>query len=158
QDQVFPEITTLYNGRFVATWQDGSAGPNHFDIRAQIFDPDGTKFGAEFVVNTTIINHQQFSPSIATLDTGRFVVTWTDSNPVGIDVRAQVFNPDGAKIGPEVLVNPANGHLNFGVAVAGLNTNGKYVVTWTEDTGVSKDIDAQVYYTDGTKGGPLIHV
>ena len=70
-------------------------------IRAQIFNADGTRSGAEFLVNTTTQNGQE-DPSIAVLADGRFAVTWTDQSTTGGDVsnaaiRAQVFNSDGTK-------------------------------------------------------------
>ena len=68
-----------------------------------------TKFGTEFLVNTTTLL-TQFDPVVTTLANGRFAVAWSDLSLTGGDtsgsaVRAQVFDADGARIGDEFLVN-----------------------------------------------------
>src|SRR6266496_5885668 len=54
-EQQAPTITTLADGRFVVAWEDNSrigGNASGFDVRAQIFNPDGTKSGSEFLVNS----------------------------------------------------------------------------------------------------------
>ena len=71
-------------------------------IKAQVFNGDGSLFGTEFLVNTST-NGTQFTPQIATLADGRFVVTWTDGGPNAVDlsgdaVRGQIFDARTAAI------------------------------------------------------------
>src|SRR5262249_48614251 len=82
--------------QFVIVWVDDSAtGTSGSDIQAQVFNADGTKAGAEFVINTTVAGPQLW-PSVEVLNDGRFVVSWTDGSATSTsdyDVRAQIFDP-----------------------------------------------------------------
>ena len=62
----------------MASWVFGLDGAPNADVRAQVFNADGTRSGAEFVVNTFTLNDQT-GPSIAGLSgiDGKFVATWT---------------------------------------------------------------------------------
>ena len=48
-------------------------------MRAQVFNFDGSKSGSEFLVNTTTLNAQS-QPCIATLNDGRFVISFVDDS------------------------------------------------------------------------------
>ena len=110
-EQQFPTITALEDGRFVVAWEDQSqtGDTSSWAVRAQIFNPDGSQSGSEFLVNTTTLANQS-AATVTTLSDGRFVVAWQDGSASGGDtsfsaVRAQVFDPDGSKSGSEFLVN-----------------------------------------------------
>jgi Ca2+-binding RTX toxin-like protein len=136
--QFEPTITALADGRFVVAWADTSstsADPSDFAVRAQVFDADGSKSGAEFLVNSTTVG-SQFAPTITALADGRFVVAWTDLSKTGADtsgraVRAQVFDADGSKSGAEFLVNSATVNDQHEPAIAAL-ADGRFVVAWTD--------------------------
>jgi Ca2+-binding RTX toxin-like protein len=103
--QLEPTITALADGRFVAAWTDGSltgADLSSYAVRAQVFEADGRRSGAEFVVNSTTAS-TQFEPTITALADGRFAVAWTDDSQTGDDtslyaVRAQIFDPRVAAV------------------------------------------------------------
>ena len=102
-------ITGLNGGGFVLTWTSGNGESGVADIKAQVFDPTGTKVGSEFLVNTTTEGGQNLS-TITGLTNGGFVVTWLDESGLGGDsfissIKAQVFDAAGGKIGSEFLVN-----------------------------------------------------
>ena len=153
-----PSATTLENGQFVITWTDQAGGGGDTSataIRAQIFNVDATKVGAEFLVNTTTISQQQLSDVVALSD-GRFVVSWADfsgsvDDASGWAVRAQVFNANGSLSGLEFLVNSQTLFSQTDPEIAALD-NGKFVVVW-EDTGYSSDVKAQVFGSNGVKIG-----
>ena len=89
--QFEPAITGLSDGRFVVSWTDLSQSggdQSGYAVRAQIFEGDGTRSGAEFLVNTTTASIQEQS-SLAALPGGRFVAVWADtSDPAtGFGVR-----------------------------------------------------------------------
>ncbi len=48
-------------------------------IVAQVFAPDGTKIGKEFLVNTTT-NGAQVYPDISISDEGNLLFTWGDAS------------------------------------------------------------------------------
>src|SRR6188474_1932897 len=63
-----PAIARLANGGFVATWADESAQFQHPDIHAQVFGADGSKLGAEFLVNTTTSDNQVYAQATGLAD------------------------------------------------------------------------------------------
>lgn len=71
-----PSVSTFADGGFIAVWvttdptQDGDGNA----IKAQLFDAAGSKAGIEFLVNSAA-NGEQFTPQVATLDNGNFLVT-----------------------------------------------------------------------------------
>jgi hypothetical protein len=100
-----------------------------------------SRMGAEILVNTATLNAQNF-PRITPLQTGGFVVTWEDrsagvggasGDSSGTAVKAQVFAPDGTRVGSEILVNTATTRNQGGPQLTGL-ANGGFAVTWGNDS------------------------
>ena len=164
-EQSLSDITGLTNGRFVVTWQDLSqTAPDTagYATRAQIFNADGSQFGAEFVVNTTTTSFQ-LEGRVSGLMGGGFVATWTDFNPGGGDtsggaaIRGQIFDAAGTKVGGEFLVNTTTLNGQTESAVTTLK-DGRFVVSWTDQSDISgffptADIRAQIFTANGTKSG-----
>ena len=125
----------MSGGRFVATWTDASVGALSLEVKAQLFNADGTKVGSEFTVNTTAVSHQ-FDLEVTALADGRFVVTWADYAGGYHDVRAQVFNADGTKLGSELLVNQQMTGSQWLPDVAALS-DGRIVFTWSDYSGTA---------------------
>ena len=159
-EQFQPTITALADGRFVVAWTDSSqtGGDTAFySVRAQLFNPDGSVSGAEFVVNTTTA-FNQFQPTIAALAGGRFVVAWTDGSQTGGDtsgtaIRAQVFNANGSTFGTEFLVNTAAFRDQDLPAITGL-ADGRFVVTWKDGSDLNGySVRAQIFNADGSTSG-----
>jgi RTX calcium-binding nonapeptide repeat (4 copies) len=157
-------ITALSDGRFVVAWTDNSAtggDTSSTAIRAQVFNANGSKSGAEFLVNTTTTNGQS-DPSITTLADGRFVVAWADFSATGGDtsaaaVRAQIFNADGSKSGSEFVVNTTTSNSQATPCIAAL-ANGGFVVAWDDLSATGGDtngtaVRAQAFNADGSKSG-----
>ena len=144
----------LANGKFVVVWFDGSAG--NANIRAQIFNTDGTKFGAEFLVNTITAAAQQ-NPAITALQDGGFIVAFEDFSVPGGDIRTQVFNADGTLRGNEFIVNTTPSNEANGLPEATILANGNSVVVWRVFHSLSDathlphhDLHAQIIAPDGS--------
>jgi Ca2+-binding RTX toxin-like protein len=163
-DQAEPAITALANGRFLVTWTDtsGSGGDTSgFAIRGQIFNANGSKSGAELLINTTTTSSQVLS-ACTRLSDGRFVVTWSDGSGTGSDtsgfaIRAQIFNANGTRSGPEFVVNATVTADQFLPQVTALPTGG-FVMTWSDlslGTGDNSSyaIRAQAFNADGSRRG-----
>jgi Ca2+-binding RTX toxin-like protein len=94
-DELNASILNLADGRFMATWQSGTAGS--FDIVARIFNANGTASGDSFVVNSTT-SGSQLTPVLAQLANNRVAITWY-SNDSGknsgtdFDVRQATIDP-----------------------------------------------------------------
>jgi Ca2+-binding RTX toxin-like protein len=160
------KATALGNGGFVVVWTDGSqsgADTSGDAIRGQIFNADGSKLGAEFLVNSTTAAGQH-DPDIATLADGRFAVTWADQSGTGGDtsgsaIRGQLFNTDGSRSGGEFLVNTSTANDQAAPSIAGLG-NGRFVAAWVDRTqtdttsmSILGNVMGQIFNADGTQFG-----
>jgi hypothetical protein len=147
-NQFLPAVTTLANGGFVVAWRDQESGNlSEGDVRAQIFDANGSSSGPEFLVNTATAGTQS-QPAVAPSWDGRFVVAWADTGQAGIDtsmsaIRAQVFNPNGAKLGSDFQVNTTTPDFQFAPAMTLLRPtstlNNRIVVVWTDNSQTGGD-------------------
>jgi cadherin-like protein len=155
-------ITALSGGGFVVSWEDDSVA-NDSNIKARVFQADGTPAGSEFVVNT-ITSRDQDLVSLAALKGGGFVATWQDNSGLNNDgtrvgsIKAQMFNADGSKNGSELLVDSLNVNWINGVPnVTGLS-NGGFAVTWDASSNVGdtsgSSVQLQLFHLDGT-GKPV---
>jgi Ca2+-binding RTX toxin-like protein len=157
-DQSLPTITTLASGRLVVSWADygGSADTGRYLIKAQILSATGAKIGGEFLVNAPTFNFIS-EPTISSLASGGFVVSWVDSDASGLGIQAQVFDASGAKIGSELRVNTTTFASQENPRVTSLASGG-FVVTWDDlsrqggDTSLAS-IRAQIFDGSGAKVG-----
>ncbi|OUS35329.1 hypothetical protein A9Q94_13040 [Rhodobacterales bacterium 56_14_T64] len=76
-----PAVTWLEDGRFVVAWIDGNI--EGFDLKARVFNSDGTESIAEFLVSPGVVNGFE----IAAQDGGDFIITWS----VEGEINSQVF-------------------------------------------------------------------
>jgi hypothetical protein len=160
--QVGPRGASLSDGKFVATWvntynppyQDGSGD----GVFAQMFYNNGTRYGNEFQVNT-YTNDNQNSPSIASLNDGKFVIVWhsyvQDGSSCG--VYGQIYNNNGTLYGGEFQINTFTSGGQGSPFVKDLS-NGKFIVAWGSDADGAQDGDgsgvySQMYNNDGTRYG-----
>ena len=158
-----PAGAAFANGRFVLSWIDfsgtGDTAPG--GIRAQLFEANGSKFGAEFLVNSTTVGNQVY-PSVAVLADGNFVAAWTDGSHVAPDtssfaIRARIFNSVGIPYGPDFVVNTTTQGEQLSPNVVAL-TGGRFVVTWSDFSKTGADtagyaVRAQVFNSDGSRSG-----
>lgn len=143
-DQGDSQITKLPGGGFVVVWADSSqlGEDAETDIRGQVFAADGSPAGGEFLINT-VTDDEQTLPTIATLSNGNFIVAWSDENQsldrddnAEVDgILAQVFAPDGTKVGGEFVVNNDGGLYDFSSSAAPSITalsGGRFAVAWPD--------------------------
>ena len=153
----FPTIASLSDGRFVVAWEY-RASPTNFrgDVRARIFNPDGTAFDRggpegiqDFVVNSTV--GDQEIPSITALNNGGFVVGFGDDSQFSVsgrDIRARAFDSNGQAVGDDFVVNgrsTADSQTNSDIATL---KNGNYVVVYEDSIGQG-DIRGRIFTRDG---------
>ncbi|MGL4487812.1 MAG: hypothetical protein ACRCU5_00015, partial [Rhizobiaceae bacterium] len=92
-----PAITALADGRIVMVWAstDGGDGSDG-NIRARLFNLDGTPAGNDFVVNTTLAN-AQVTPVVTALQNGSFQIAWMSldaGDGSGSTIRSAIFSPN----------------------------------------------------------------
>ena len=127
-DQRDPDVAALAGGGFVVAFH----GPDTstYGVFARRYDVDGAPLGAEATVSTAPI--AQFSPVVASLPAGGFVVAWSaypqDGSQGGI--AARTFAANGAPASGELAVNTytTGSQADHSIAADG---NGAFVVTWT---------------------------
>ncbi|MCK6388794.1 MAG: hypothetical protein L6Q65_14525 [Zoogloea sp.] len=102
---------------------------------ARRFAGDGSPSGGEFLVNTTISNHQS-EPAIAAFASGDFVVVWRSDGQDGSGggVYAQRFDASGARLGGEFQVSTST-YSNQSDPHAAVLADGSFVVVWADDGG-----------------------
>ena len=115
-----PALARLSGGGSIVVWADKRANER---IRAQRFDVEGEKVGAEFRANTVPGLHRV--PMVATLTNGNIVIGWRARLPGPLLAHLQLFNakgPVGTEITTALDITDA--------AMAPLDT-GRFVVTHT---------------------------
>ncbi len=157
-----PAITTLNNGEYVITWslidQTGNV-----DIYALRFNANGIAQGNEFKVNTFTDDYQDI-PSITTLNSGDFVITWQSTNFTNFDtdIRGQRFDANGISVGTEFKINTFSEGTALSTNVATLS-NGDFVVMWpsgSQDGYSTFDfgIYGQLFDSSGARKGEEFHI
>lgn len=141
--QASPVVTGLSNGGFVVSWQDQNSTSG--DIKAQIYGANGAPVGGEFLTNSVTANNQN-TPAITGLPNGGFVVAWTNQGSVAPDVKAQVYDANGAKVGSEFLVNSASANFDQERASIATLSNGDFVVTWNDFRTGNWEVRGQVFH------------
>lgn len=145
--QVSPRTVRLADGKYMVVWVGSITLPvtsvggtiagsyANADIRAQIFNADGSRSGGEFIVNT-ITAGGQLLPMTTQLSDGHVLVSWHDGvGPAGgtaetsmNTIRAQEFDASGVAVGSEFVLGNSNGRQH---SVAATNDGG-FVVTFQE--------------------------
>ena len=168
EDQRDPKISSLSDGRFLVTWKDYNLranNPSEYEIRAQLFNADGSSSGEEFLVDSTsLIGHDK--STITGLANGGFVIAWSEYEQNVGDlssraVMAQIYHADGNVNGGEFLVNTSTSDSQHGAEITSLS-DGRFVITWEDYSSSADDpsgsaIRAQVFNADGsTFGGEFL--
>ncbi|KPJ67763.1 MAG: hypothetical protein AMJ43_01965, partial [Coxiella sp. DG_40] len=152
-DQQYPSVAGLSDGRFVVTWTSSGQDGNRHGIYGQMYNTDGTEYLSEFQVNTYTI-HDQYCPSVAGLSDGKFVVTWMSFDQDGYwdGVYGQMYNANGSKFLSEFQVNTYTVGGQSHPSAASLS-DGKFVVTWSSggQDGDGYGIYGQIFNVDGTR-------
>ncbi len=136
-NQLQPTITSLASGGFVVSWIDDSfqgGDASSYGIKAQIFDAAGAKVGTEFLVNTATFNSQG-QPTITSLSSGGFAVSWTDysgqngdASSSGIMVRVFTLQTIEGTAGNHFLAGTSNNDTFYG-----RGGNDIYIVNHVDD-------------------------
>jgi hypothetical protein len=103
-DQDAVDVTGLSTGGYVVTWQSENQDGNGYGIYGQVYDASGLKVGKELLINKHT-NSEQWEPSVAALDNGKFVVTWQsfDTDGDGSAIMQRVFTDAGKKLAADKL-------------------------------------------------------
>ncbi len=124
--QGYPAVAIDNIGNFCIVWEDDRNGTT--DIYLQKYDANGLAIGSNFRVDDDIADFDQYSPTIACDETGRYVIVWCDfrNNDDDPEIYAQAFDVNGARIGNNQLINqpdlfPANNQWLIGQSITANN-------------------------------------
>jgi Ca2+-binding RTX toxin-like protein len=131
-DQRDVAFARLPGDGYVAVWFDGN---DPGTIRAQRFDGDGRKVGAEVEVW-----HGRGQASVAATDDGGFLVAWkgSDGSPTGIQTR--LFDAAGNPLGFPITISTTNNGFLSMPEVTALE-NGGFVVVWKQQDNVTAPVE-----------------
>ncbi|MBU1626831.1 hypothetical protein KKB18_05620 [bacterium] len=118
------------NGDFVISWIKSSEDDTYSDVYAQMFDKNGNKKGAEFLVNTYTLGWQE-GCNVVMDDTGNFLIAYlsVDLMATFYEVFAQRFDKDGNKVGFEFQVNSYYPDHQL-ISSAAMDSAGDFIITW----------------------------
>jgi Ca2+-binding RTX toxin-like protein len=143
--QELTRIEVLEGGKFVISWQSASPNDTGFDIRAQMFNADGSRFGGEFRVNSTL-DANQYDATVTALTNGGFAVVWTSDGQDGSGqgIYAQRYSASGAKVGGEILVTATIDGDQSQPTTTALE-NGSFIVSWSQPDGAGMGIFSRTF-------------
>ena len=144
----YPAVAYADNGKYVVCWADDRNG--NWDIYAQMYNADGSLFGANFKVNgSTGSSATQSKPAIAVDHEGNFVICWEDNRSGDRDIYAQRFSSMGSPQGSNFKINDDLGNNNQGSPAVGMDSTGNFVVCWADNRNSDSDVYAQRYDSNG---------
>ncbi|WP_348681074.1 beta strand repeat-containing protein [Alteromonas mediterranea] len=154
-----PKVTTFSDGSYVVVWQ-GLGTNDSVDIKARLFDANGSALGDEFQVNDFVSSSQEY-PDVVRLSDGNFAVTWPsaggDGNSWGVSYR--IFQNDGTAVTNELVANTTVTGTQYSPSIDA--TSAGFAITWYSDNhngSTSNEIIVQQFANDGTLLGSEIEV
>src|SRR5262249_12732450 len=138
----------------VVAWTEqaaGSAATAPAQLKFRIFDAD-TLSGPEIQVSSSPIE-PLIRPALARLADGNFIVVWADKR-ADQRIRAQIFDRDGTRVGPEFRATPFAGL--HGVPMVASLTSGDIVIAWRARITGPLHIRFQLFNAQGPVGGEHI--
>jgi len=141
----YPDVAMDDNGNFAIIWMQEKSSNS---IIARMYNADGTAKTEPFDVSTIKFSSLT-RPSIAMASDGHFVVTWDGDPKLASldDVHARLFEPNGAPIGEQFVVNTTRIAAQQNPKAA-MNNQGEFVIVWESNVDPNtneRDIFGQRY-------------
>ena len=154
-DQTGPNAARLADGRFIVLYQSSDTPANGIDIRARIFNADGTPSGTDFVVSTTIAGDQT-APAILVNSNDTLSLLWQTPDlaiPGNTQLMERTFDLSGNPLGPEhqVSTSGADGAYSFTQRASGTI----FIVYENNGDIYGRTFDVELEPAD--RGGPAQH-
>jgi len=133
-------------GNLAVVWQ--SPGPDE-DVLMRMYDPQRIPITGDLLVNLRT-NGRQLYPCVAAGGEGVFLVAWESRETTVYGDQtflcAQRFDPNGAGVGDEILVDPDIYDCRY--PDAAMDARGNFIVTWMRDRS-SHPIMARLFDPNG---------
>jgi hypothetical protein len=152
-----PRIGTSTGGNMVVVWEDsrtatGIAGQNIF---AQRLSVNGTRVGANFVVNDDGTAKPKSQPDIAVGNDGSSVIVWVDERASKKQVYLQRYNSSGVAVDGNQLVTDASGAVESFSPHVGLRSDASFVVSFLSIVNGHQELFFQRFNASGVAVGDL---
>jgi hypothetical protein len=146
-DEALPHVAALADGGFVVTWTDEVG----LDIRAAVYDFNGTLVQGNILVNFFNQQGGQFNQDVTALPDGGFIVAWEDDF-AGV-FRAQRFDEAGNLVGtPFNFANDPNLIGLFDDLNAATYSDGRAILTNSAGDVLSSIWDSRITDANQTTG------
>jgi hypothetical protein len=138
-------------------WEDnrtatGIAGQNIF---AQRLWANGTKVGANFVVNDDGTSVPKSQPDIAVGNDGSSVIVWVDERATKKQIYLQRYNSSGLAVGGNQFVADASGAVESFSPHVGVRSDASFVVSFLSIIGGHQELFIQRFNASGAAVGDL---
>ncbi len=150
-----PRIGTSTSGDMIVVWEDsrtasGIAGQNIF---AQRLWANGTKVGANFVVNDDGTAKPKSQPDIAVGNDGSSVIVWVDERATKKQIYLQRYNSSGVAVGGNQLVTSVSGAVESFSPHVGVRSDASFVVSFLSIVGGHQELFIQRFNASGVAVG-----
>jgi formylglycine-generating enzyme required for sulfatase activity len=156
-----PAVASTSDGGWSIAWEAAPVGaqpltPAHVqDIYLRRYSSNGTPVGQAAIVNEVVVK-QQLEPCAASSASGQWAIFWLSHDQPGTGesgIYGHLFDVAGESKGPEFRVST---HMdgNQTLPSAGFFSDGSFVVTWTDTSGIDGQVEgvyAQRFDKDGNK-------
>ncbi|MCV6627039.1 MAG: hypothetical protein OIF38_13130, partial [Cellvibrionaceae bacterium] len=157
-DQREPQMVALDNGGYAIVWMSNTQDGSGQGVYLRLYNSAGEPQGDEIQINNQT-EHDQYLPTIASLEDGNIVVTWESADSSGqLDVYAQILSPTGEIIVDDFVV--ANGAQYQNRPFVAATADGGFAISY-----VDTDLDAgqqrtmlQRFNANGSASGAAILV
>ena len=103
-DQAEHQVLALNDGGFLITWDDAATRTDYLNVRAQRFDANGNRIGAEFQVNQDTDGNSSF-PLVAQNADGTILFTWSYHDDTGKETtETRSYYPAVAEEVPGIVI------------------------------------------------------
>ncbi|HEX8571224.1 MAG TPA: calcium-binding protein, partial [Allosphingosinicella sp.] len=152
-----PALASTPTG-FLLTWTVMEPYPANSEVKARFYDSNLNPTSPEIAVNSTTVAFQE-NEGVAALAGGGYVVTWGQRGHSSFDdVRAQILDAAGNKVGGEFIVNENVPGIKYAMGLTAL-AGGGFVAAWTgfevadQFGNLSPGLRAQIFDAAGNKVG-----
>ncbi|MDD2890282.1 MAG: T9SS type A sorting domain-containing protein [bacterium] len=134
--QYNPSVVLKENGEFIVVWEDYRNG--NADIYCQRLDSSALPIGSNFRINQDFDSSLQRFPAITVIpESGNFIVSWTSSKNVNMQIMAQILDSTGNFIDNNFVVNETPFHASnqrWGKSGRNIAANNELIAfTWMDN-------------------------
>lgn len=150
--QTWPDVVSIGATGFIVTWQS-QYDASGTGVYGQRFDNDGTKLGAEFLINSATTGDQARA-SVTALPDGGFFATWHSmgQDGSGAGVYGKRYDSSGNTIGAELRLSDTTLNDQRLPDITTLQ-NGDLIVAWHSFDGTNPKVVQKRFVAPSTANG-----